>query len=131
MRLRYREGYVPLFADGFAGSKACQAALDEIAARARQAGVPLLVVIFPNFGFESLDEAAYPYAAVHRKVLATLERLEVPALDLRPAYAKVRRTGSSWRAFPCDGDPGVEAHVVAARTIADRLRELELLTPGI
>jgi hypothetical protein len=121
---RYPDGYGPLYADGFSGWQASQDALRDVAEETRRLGVPLLVVLFPSFSAASLDEDEYPYAEIHRKVLGALDRLGVPALDLRPVYAALRRPGRDFWALPSDSHPGVEAHRIAGAAVLERLRGL-------
>jgi GDSL-like lipase/acylhydrolase family protein len=127
--LRYPGGYAPLYDDGFPGWQACKDALAELARESRRRHVRMLVVLFPVFASESLGDSRYPYTEIHRKVLRTLDDLEVPALDLRPDYARREEAGRYWWALPCNNHPSVEAHEVAAEAIEKRLAELDMLTP--
>jgi lysophospholipase L1-like esterase len=127
--LRYPDGYAGLYDEGFPGWQACKDALAELARESRRRDVPMLFVLFPVFASESLADARYPYTEVDRKVLRTLDDLGVPALDLRPVYARREEAGRYWWALPCNNHPSVEAHEIAAEAIEKRLAELEMLTP--
>lgn len=128
--IRYPEGYAPLFADAFPGWQACKAALADIEREARARDVRMLVVLFPSFATPGLEDDTYPYAAIHRKVLETLDGLGVPALDLRPVYAKRGGPSRSWWALPCDTHPGVAAHRIAGEEVLKRMRDLGWVTRG-
>lgn len=121
MGWRHADGYAPLFADDFSGWKDCKTALREIAFRANEMKVPLLVVLFPAFTPGKLDADTYPYAAIHRKVMAALDEIGVPALDLAPVYAKTGKDGSEWWALPCDRHPNVEAQALAGEAVTERM----------
>ena len=47
----------------------------------KQAGVPVVAVVFPIFGYE-FREKKYPFLELHAKIQAEMARLGIPALDL-------------------------------------------------
>lgn len=127
MRSRYPDGYAPLYADDFAGWQACRAALRTMGENTRKRGVPMLVVIFPSFAPPTLEADAYPYLKLHQKIAAAARDAGLSVLDLRPVYARFRRSGRSWWALPCDAHPSVEGHKVAGEAIAKKVEELGYL----
>jgi lysophospholipase L1-like esterase len=124
MGWRHADGYAPLFADDFSGWQDCKTALREIAFRANEMHVPLLVVLFPAFTPGKLDADTYPYAPIHRKVLAALDEIGVQALDLAPVFAKTGKDGKEWWALPCDRHPSVAAQALAGEAITERVEGL-------
>lgn len=127
MRLRYADGYAPLFGDDFSGWKDCQNAIRNMAEQTKKRNVPMLGVIFPLFIPGNLSESTYLYADAHRLVRQTMEQFGVPVLDLRAVYAQTGRDAKSWWALPCDWHPSVEGHQVAAEAMAKKLGELGLI----
>lgn len=101
-------------------------ALGSMAAMCHARGVPLLVLIFPDFG-GPLDER-YPFAALHREVAAVAKAAGAQVLDLLPFYRRL-----NWELLTVDGTrdahPNEIAHRVAALALFDALREL-LPAPG-
>jgi lysophospholipase L1-like esterase len=76
----------------------------------------LLVVLWPML--ERLD--AYPFAPEHTLVVATCERLGIPALDLLPAF-RGRDEKALWVAAS-DHHPNAAAQTLAAESVAAELR---------
>jgi hypothetical protein len=120
--------YTDLFADDFSGWQDNQRAFRELARIGREK-VPVLLVLFPSFQGR-LEDNAYPFLVLHQKVLAAAANAGLPALDLRPLYARVDPRGPSWWAMALDTHPGVRAQAVAAEAIGEELRRLGWLPSG-
>lgn len=93
-----------------------RAALARIALGCRRAGIPLLVMILPDFTQQF--DAGYPDTIIHRAVTAWGEELGMETADLMPLFQ-----GQDHRLFslPTDGHPNARAHEVVARVLRDRI----------
>lgn len=129
MSVSHPRGYAALYDDAYPGWIACRAALGEMAASARNHGVPMLVLLFPLF-VDDLSTEGYPYLEPHRKIREAAEEAGIPLLDLRPVLASRDRRGRVWWAYPCDWHPSVEAHGVAGEALASEILTRRLL-PGV
>jgi hypothetical protein len=99
--------------------------LDDLAAIARERGVPVLVAVFPLFG----DPGADPLDDVRAGVAAASERRGLAALDLAPAFAAASRALAS----PLRADflhPDATGHRVAAIALFGWICRAAWLPPG-
>lgn len=101
-------------------------AFEDIGNATRDAGVPVLVAIFPTWvGYQDL--AAYPYAEIHAQVAREAELRGLKSLDLMPAF---RASGLTLAELQVDAEhPSAKGHEVAARAIFAKLEELSWLEP--
>lgn len=98
-------------------------ALEIFAARCRQEGVPLAVVLFPGMGYLGPD---YPHGFAHDALRDLVEPLDVAYLDLLPAFADKNPTRMA--VLPgVDHHPSEIAHRLAAETILHWLLDEGLL----
>lgn len=98
-----------------AGWDQCEGALRGIVADCKQAGIPVMVMIWPVL--ERLTD--YPYRAEHDFVRAHAQALGMPVLDLYPTF-----TGSDSAALCVSANnphPNAAAHHRAAAAVADFL----------
>lgn len=106
--------YVALYEDDQPGYRAVVKGLADIAARAHEHKVPLIVVIFPLFG-NPLDRS-YPFASIHRKLEEVCRPLGVIFVDLLPYYR-----GLDWKLLVVEGaadeHPNEVAHRIAAEAV--------------
>ena len=92
-----------------------KAALARIAVRCRRAGLPLLVLILPDF--TQPFDATYPNAVIHRAVKTWGDELGFETEDLMSVFRD--RDSASFR-LPADGHPNARAHRVIAGVLRDR-----------
>ena len=80
--------------------------------QARDQGFALVVMIFPILWDLS---GPSPFADLHAQVAALARSLELPVLDLLPAFAG--HDGPELWAHPTDQHPGPEAHAIAGEAL--------------
>ncbi len=115
--------YHGLFADP-EGWERCKEALAGLRDRARNLGIPFLVVVFPIF--DSQIDGDYPYHDLHDLMLRTTAELEIDSFDLRPAYAGVDAYRLALTPFT-DPHPSELAQRIAADAIQAELLRREWL----
>ena len=95
-----------------------KAALARIALACNQAGIPLLVMILPDFTQQF--DASYAEAGIHRAVAAWGKDLRIETADLMTVFE-----GQDHQQFwlPADGHPNARAHDVVAGVLRDRIVE--------
>ena len=81
--------------------------------RARAAGVPSGVVLFPATDAFGPFGSNYPYVFLHERVKAICAEKQVPYLDLLPAFSKIRDPHSTW-VSPFDAHPNAQTNRRAA-----------------
>jgi lysophospholipase L1-like esterase len=81
--------------------------------RARAAGVPSGVVLFPAADAMGPFAADYPFDFLHERVKAICAEKQVPYLDLLPAFTKIRDPHSTW-VSPFDAHPNAQTNRRAA-----------------
>jgi lysophospholipase L1-like esterase len=113
------------YADRAPGFASVQHSLMEIGRLARETGIPVVLMIFPNMW--ELDEG-YPFAPAHAKVAAAAERAGIPALDLIDAFQG--EDGVSLWVHPSNQHPNEEAHAIAGRALHEFLRARGTLPEG-
>jgi len=93
-----------------------KAALGRMAAACRESGVPLVVLILPDF--TQWFDASYPDGVIHRAVAAWSRELGVEAVDLMPLFQ-----GRDHREFMIltDGHPNAPAHDMIASVLRERV----------
>lgn len=93
-----------------------KAALARIALGCRHAGIPLLVMVLPDFTQQF--DAGYPDTIIHRAVTAWGEELGIETADLMPVFR-----GQDHQLFSLQGDghPNARAHEVLAGVLRDRI----------
>jgi lysophospholipase L1-like esterase len=96
-------------------------ALAEMGGAAAERGVPIVLMLFPDFipGIRAGDEL--PFAAIHEQVADVAKDAGFSVLDLTPAYLREGADLGDWWATPWDAHPNEAAAGVAARTLADHL----------
>lgn len=96
--------------------------LANIAWVAKQAGLPAVLVIYPDMiGFDY-----YPFKNVHERIQRVAEILGFHALDLLPAFKGINAY-SLW-ASPVDAHPNARAHEIAARSIFEYIKKEKLVS---
>jgi hypothetical protein len=108
--------YVKGFAPDSPKWRASRAALGRIAAACRAAGVPLAVLILPDF--TQPFDASYPDGLIHRSVAGWSRELGVECVDLMPLFAE--RDHRNFMILT-DGHPNARAHDVIASVLRDRI----------
>lgn len=103
------------------------ATVDEFAAKAKAAGVPVLAAVFPAY-WSYEDFAQYPWADVHAQVVAAFEARGIAAFDLVPAFAAAGLTPATAKVD--DEHPNARGQEVAARAILEQLVKRGLLGTG-
>ncbi len=101
-------------------------AFAHMARLAREAGVPVLVAIFPATPLEDWD--AYPHRDLHQQVAEAARERGMQVVDLLGAF--VRHAPAALRLGPRDRHPTPRGHRVAAETIHARLLALLPPAPG-
>jgi hypothetical protein len=104
-----------LYAPDGAGWQESRRAIEALAARCREHGLPLTVLIFPLL-FQ-LDD--YPFDAVHERVGAAASRAGAAVVDLLPQL-RGRDAAALW-VHPTDPHPNERVHALAAQVLADHL----------
>jgi hypothetical protein len=108
-------GFRSMYAEDYAGWKAGREALRTIGGLCREAGVPLVVAVFPLFG-NPLD-GGYPFAELHAKVALAAGEGGARVVDLLPQYRDL-----DWRTLVVDGPndehPNEVAYRIASQAIA-------------
>lgn len=112
------EHYRSLYAPGSSTWARTRAALAEIAALAREHGIPASVIVFPVF-FE-LDHG-YPFLDLHRQVCESVTELGMECIDLYPVFERFH--GPELWVHPGDQHPDEQAHRLAAERIFDALKK--------
>ena len=110
------------YADRAPGLTSVRHSLMEIGQIARETGIPVVLMIFPNLW--KLDDD-YPFTPAHRKVAAAAERAGIPVLDLIDAFRG--QDGVSLWVHPSNQHPNEEAHAIAARALHEFLGAQDLL----
>ena len=113
--------YVDSYRDDAPGWRRMREALREMADSSAARGVPVTVVLYPDFTPGSWTAANYPFAGIYRKVADEARALGLDVLDLIPVYAAEGGDWARWWATEYDGHPNPAAQVVAARAIARHL----------
>ena len=108
--------------------KLFQKSLRKMSAACRKRGVPMIAVVFPLFGLP-LDEH-YPFTALHRKVGALLDSLQIDHLDLFDTYAGIPL--ERIQVIPGeDRHPNEIAHRMAAERLYAWLAEKSLIPDSV
>jgi lysophospholipase L1-like esterase len=113
------------YADGAPGFASVAHSLMEIGSLARESGIPVVLMIFPNLW--ELNEG-YPFAPAHAKVAAAAERAGIPVLDLIDAFRG--EDGVSLWVHPSNQHPNEEAHDIAGRALYEFLGAQGVLPEG-
>lgn len=123
----YREYFLDLF-ENPRTRKPWEDATRTIAERCKQAGKPLVAVVFPLFGLPLDDK--YPFHALHEQVKALMDSLNVPVLDLRELYRGIPL--ERLQVIPGgDRHPNEIAHRMAAERIYSWLVERSLIPESL
>lgn len=111
------------FAEGSRKWRTSRTALGRIAGTCSRSGVPLLVMILPDF--TQWFDARYPDLVIHRAVATWGGELGFEVVDVLPIFH-----GKDHRMFwlPTDGHPNAAAHEIVAGILRDRL--IARLGPG-
>jgi len=100
------------------GWRSTRVSLEELRQLAADRQARLVVAVFPIFD-QQLD-AGYSHRDLHATVMDELERLEIPALDLLPAYEGIDAVRLAVNPF-VDGHPGELAHRIASQALTGYL----------
>ena len=84
-----------------------------------EAGVPLLVAVFPLMSWD-FSETSYPFLWVHEQITTELKASKIAFINLWPAFRD--KTSIRMQAIPkLDGHPSEIAHRIAAEAIFEHL----------
>jgi hypothetical protein len=97
---------------------------------ARVRETPILLVLFPALLPGEWTPATYPAREIYARVKSEAERSGLLTLDLTDAFSREGGDWSRWWATPYDSHPSAQAHAVAARAIAARIRDAHLIPAG-
>ncbi len=122
-RRAFHDYYHQLFADG-PSWLACIAALREFRNLATEHSSELLLVVFPVFDSQLGDE--YAYRNLHATMIRLGHSLEIPVLDLLPAYQGIDARRLALEPFT-DPHPSELGHRIAADAILEYLLDHSLL----
>jgi lysophospholipase L1-like esterase len=119
-----------LYAEDAPGWRQVQRALREMGDSARVRETPILLVLFPALLPGEWTPATYPAREIYARVKSEAERSGLLTLDLTDAFSREGGDWSRWWATPYDSHPSAQAHAVAARAIAARIRDAHLIPAG-
>jgi len=91
--------------------------------KAKTAGVPAGLVLFPMTDAMGPNGSNYPVGFIHERVRQIAAEARVPYLDLLPAFSTYRDPRSLW-VSPFDAHPNAAAHARAAQEILRRFAEV-------
>ena len=80
---------------------------------ASDAGIPVLVIIFPDL--DALQKDSYPFAMIHKQLSDMFDRLGIPWIDLTRLYKN--NDPATLKVHPVDGHPNEKAQALAADSI--------------
>jgi hypothetical protein len=95
--------------------------LNEMGRGAAVRGVPIVLMLFPDFIPNLPEGADHPYAAIHGQVAQAAGAAGFSILDLTPHYARAGGDQSRWWATRYDSHPNAAADRFAAGVLADFL----------
>lgn len=84
--------------------------------KARAAGVPIGIVVFPAYDVMGPNGAHYPFGYLHERIKTVCTDEKLPCLDLLPVFSKVADPRSLW-VSPFDAHPSAATHRRAALEI--------------
>jgi lysophospholipase L1-like esterase len=101
--------------------QALDGALQEMGAAASRAGVPIVMVLFPDFipGMAEMEEL--PFQAIHDQVTLAAQAAGFTVLDLTPHFMQEEPEMRRWWVTPYDAHPNARAAALAARVLAEHL----------
>ena len=77
--------------------------------KARGAGVPIGIVIFPAYDAMGANGSHYPFGYLHERIKTVCAEQKIPCLDLLPMFSKVVNPRSLW-VTPFDAHPNAATH---------------------
>jgi lysophospholipase L1-like esterase len=92
------------------------AMLHRIVDKARAAGVPIGIVVFPAYDAMGPHGAHYPFGFLHERIKMVCADEKLPCLDLLPVFSKVADPRTLW-VTPFDAHPSAATHRRAALEI--------------
>jgi len=92
---------------------------------------PFLLVLYPLLVPSRWTEETYPYRDIHAQVAAAARNAGLEVLDLTPAFGASGREWRTWWGTSYDSHPGAEAQALAARTMAQFIKDHRLLESGV
>jgi len=116
----FQEFYSALYSGDAPGWKKSQAAFRQLRDSSQQNGFDLRVVLLPEFH----DLVDYPFTREHAMVTDFLREIEVPYLDLAPAFHDQRDAMSLWVSRD-DAHPNGRAHALIANYTLDFIAEAD------
>lgn len=113
------------YEDRATGWKKVRHALHETKRLTDSAGVPFVLILFPELWKLSKD---HPFADIHAKVAAFAESQGIPVLDLLPAFKG--HDGPELWVHPANQHPNAEAHRIAGDALYRFLVDRKLVPAG-
>jgi lysophospholipase L1-like esterase len=110
-----------LYQDTSPGWRAAQAAFEEIADSARERGVPVIVMLFPELEPGSWNADNYPLGGIYERVGRFARELGLEVVDLVPVFAAEGGNWQRWWVAPFDAHPSAAAQALAAEVLADHI----------
>lgn len=119
--------YREIYGEAYPGRRKTWAAIEELGRFRAASGIPVVVMIFPLLSWE-LDDR-YPFAEIHARLHASLEKAGLPYLDLLPLYRGLDHRSLEAAPFK-DPHPGDVALRIAAENLYLYLHNNKLLPSG-
>ena len=104
-------------------SRAAFGPLRDFILRARRTGVPAGIVLFPATDAMGPNGSGYPFGYLHDRVAALCAELQIPCLDLLPAFSRVEDPRTLW-VSPFDAHPNADTNRRAAYELLVRFSPL-------
>jgi lysophospholipase L1-like esterase len=98
-----------------------EAALREMASAARARGVPIVLMLFPDFIPGMTEGAENPLRTIHDQTIEVAEAAGYSILDMTPVFIRENADMRSWWTTPYDAHPNEAAALVTAQSLADHL----------
>jgi lysophospholipase L1-like esterase len=118
----YHLRYLQLYREDADGWRQMKTAIREIGDSTHTRGVPAVYVLHPLFIPGEWTVENYPLRSIHERVTAVASEAGLHVIDLLPVYAAQGGDWQRWWATPWDSHPGVAAHALTARVLAEYLR---------
>ncbi|RKZ48874.1 MAG: hypothetical protein DRR00_18560 [Candidatus Parabeggiatoa sp. nov. 3] len=119
----YKNYYSGLYADNQPGWQATKAALTELSEIGNQRNIPVVMFIIPEL--HDLGSATYPFADIHKKLVALGTNLGLPVIDLFPIFSDYSPEDKLW-VSPTDAHHNALAQTMISEGIYNALKTLTI-----